>query len=188
MAVAPAPDGRGVKRQRLLLAALVALLAVASVLAAWAVASKLSDGDDPQPDREAAMSRAEQFMLRINDYGPDQLDDAEQMPAYRAQVAELLTPKFEADFTENVGIAEQTVTQVGVERSAEVFATGVSDLDDDSARVLVAGRILQSLPDRKGQRAASDPIPFRMVVTLRQVQGEWLVDDYSPASRAEEER
>src|SRR5690606_15288536 len=97
---------------------------------------------------------------------------------------------------ENVPLAEQSVAQVAVERSAEVFATGVSDLDPDSAEVLVAGRILQSVPaagtNGKGsgpgkdspepERVDSEPVPFRMVVSLRLVEGEWLVDDYAPAS------
>lgn len=186
MVVPPAPDGALTHSgRRWLVLGLVLVLVAALATIGWQVVQRATGPEDPQPTRERVMSLSEQFLLRINNYGPDMLDDSEQMPDYRESVRELLTPKFAADFDENVAIAEQTVVQAGVERSAEVYATGVSAIDEDSAEVLVAGRILQSLPS-KDERVEADPIPFRMIVSVVRIDGEWLVDDYDPASRAGE--
>ena len=62
----------------------------------WATATAASDA--AQTDREAVMSQAEQFVLRLNTYGPDQLDDQGHLTEYRDQVKEVITPKFAADF------------------------------------------------------------------------------------------
>ncbi len=41
----------------------------------WLLAERRGAADGVQSEREAVMRQAEQFMLRINTYGPDQLDD-----------------------------------------------------------------------------------------------------------------
>ncbi|MCD6639581.1 MAG: hypothetical protein LT071_06670 [Nocardioides sp.] len=142
-----------------------------------------SDGglDEPRA-RERVMSVTDQFVKRLGTYGPDMVDDSGQMPAYREQVREVITPKFAADFDEQVATAEQLVAQAGVTRSTDVFATGVSAIDDDSARVLVAGAFNDTYTrtGRKGgQPVTQEPYPFRFVVDLVLVDGEWLVDDFS---------
>ncbi len=196
MVVPPAPAGSGLTTASddrstapafrwLLAGVLGALLVLSAAVLVWLLV-RSGDADDTQAEREQVMSTAQQFALRINTYGPDLLDDQEQMPDYRTGVSELLTPKFAADFDKNVSIAEQTVVQAGIERSGEVFATGVSDLDSDSARALVAGRINQSVSGG-GERVESDPVPFRYVVDLVRIDGEWLVDDWDTASRADQE-
>jgi Mce-associated membrane protein len=168
--VPPAPAGPGLttdtshdptasRFRRVLAGVLAVLLVLSTGLLVWLLV-RGGDADDVQAEREQVMSTAQQFALRINTYGPDMLDDEEQMPDYREGVSELLTPKFAADFEENVSIAEQTVVQAGIARTGEVFATGVSDLDDDSARALVAGRIDQSVADG-ADRVESEPVPFR---------------------------
>lgn len=150
-----------------------------------------SDGglDEPQA-RERVMSVTDQFVKRLGTYGPDMVDASGQMPAYREQVREVITPKFAADFDEQVATAEQLVAQAGVTRSTDVFATGVSSIDDDSARVLVAGAFndtyAQPAPEgsakgsgKSGGEVTQEPYPFRFVVELVRVDGEWLVDDFS---------
>ncbi len=67
-----------------------------------------------------------------------------------------------------------------------MFATGVSDIDSDSAQALVAGRINQSLAGQGDERVESEPVPFRYVVDLVRIDGEWLVDDWDTATRAAE--
>ena len=59
------------------------------------------------------MAQAEQFMLRINTYGPDLLE-GDTMPKYRELVEEVITPKFAADFEKNAPLAEATVKQAGL--------------------------------------------------------------------------
>ncbi len=78
----------------------------------------------------------------------------------------------------------------GLARSAEVFATGASSLDADSARVLVAGSFVNSYPAGTGRGAArgdaerieDEPAPFRIEVSLVRTGGEWLVDDFVPVT------
>jgi hypothetical protein len=113
------------------------------------------------------------------------------MPDYRDQVREVITPKFAADFDKEVATVEQLVAQGGITRTADVFATAVSSVDDDSARVLVAGAFTDSYSQgRQGSGQGSgqartvdqEPLPFRFTVDLVVMEGEWLVDDFTPVS------
>ena len=161
----------------------VALLASAGCLI-WLVAARSGGSDDLQKARGAAMAQASQFMLRVNTYGPDDLDDKGAMPKYRAGVMEIITPKFQTSFEDGVTAAEQTVAQAGVGRTAEIFASGVSSLDADSAVVLVAGSFTNSYPSGKTKRVSDDPVPFRVEVKLNLVDGTWLVDNFTPVTGA----
>jgi hypothetical protein len=169
-----------------LLGLLVVVLLASGGTMIWLLADRGGASDDVQGRRETVMSQAEQFMLRVNTYGPDLLDDSGQMPDYRKGVIELITPKFKNDFEQQVSYAEATVKQAHLERTAKVIATGVSTLDQDSAVVLVAGNFTDSYPkDPKkpnGPRVDVDPVPFRGEVTLVLKDGDWLVDDFSPVT------
>ena len=68
------------------------------------------------------------------------------MPEYRERVKEVITPKFAVSFEKEAATAEQLVAQARISRQAEVFATGVSAIDDDSATALVAGTFTDSHP------------------------------------------
>lgn len=148
------------------------------------------EGDTSQArEREVAMSQAKQFVLRLNTYGPQLLDENNAMPEYRELVTEVITPKFATDFEENAALAEQTVAQAGVGRTGEVFATGTSAIDGDSATVLVAGSFTNSYPDPQDPegRIDTDSLPFRFEVSLKKIDGEWLVDDFVPLTGEAEE-
>lgn len=160
----------------------VALLATAGT-AIWLLADRQGETGDRQQDREAVMAQAEQFMLRVNTYGPDLLDEeGGTMSRYRDLVTEVITPKFLTSFEQGVTAAEQTVAQAGVARTAKVFATGVSAVDADSATALVAGSFTNSYPGRKDKRVTDDPAPFRVEVSLVKTGGTWLVDDFTPVT------
>ncbi len=184
---------------RLVLAAVLTLLLVAGlVLVAVVVLTRSSSADgnlaqrvanvaqgrnEIQDERERVMDVASQFMLRVNTYGPDLLDEDGQMPEYRDLVSELITAKFRADFEEQVGTAEQTVAQAGLGRASEVYAVGVSTLDSDSASALVAGQFTNSFPQGKDQeRVDGAPAQFRVRVDLVKVGGEWQVDAFAPVT------
>ncbi|WP_126688199.1 hypothetical protein [Nocardioides ferulae] len=189
-----------------MLVLLVVVLMVALGAAAWLAVDGGDEPDRQQADREEVMDQARQFMLRVNTYGPDLLAEDGTMPDYRELVLEVITPKFRADFEENVTVAEQTVSQAGLGRTAEVYGVGVSALDEDSATVLVAGAFTNSYPaaggsadegtgddagdgadDSDGQRVEDQPAPFRVEVQLVLTGGEWLVDDFSPVTGEEEQ-
>ncbi|WP_028653573.1 hypothetical protein [Nocardioides halotolerans] len=180
---------------RLVLLVVLSVLLLASVaavayLAATRPVSALGiEGDQNalQSERETVMAQSEQFMLRINTYGPDLLD-GDTMPKYRELVEEVITAKFAADFEKNAPLAEATVKQAGLARTAEVFSTGVSAIDADSATALVAGSITQSYPKSPGsdERVQTEPAPFRVQVTLVKVKGTWLIDDFKPLTGTDE--
>ena len=172
--------------RRALLGMLAGALLASTVVLGWLAVGRAGDGTDVQAERETVMSRAEQFLLRVNSYGPDLLDDSGQMPEYRSGVRELISAKLATSFDQSVTIAEQLVEQAGVKRSAQVFATGVSTIDADSARVIVAGEIDQSYETRQGGEPVTQESPFRIEVSLVKVDGSWLVDDYDPVGGAEQ--
>ena len=136
-----------------------------------------------QADREAAMAATEQFVLRVNTYGPKLLDSDGQMPAYRSRVKDVITAKFAVSFDKSVSVAEQSVKTYGLDRTCAVFATGVEVIDSDSAQVLVAGSLSQTVLNKTGKRVSTgEPAPFRLRVSLDKIDGTWLVDDYQPVT------
>lgn len=195
MALPPAPAGaRLTPRVRIATAAVLALVVAACVaLLIWlSLGGRASaDGGLDLPDeREQVMSLTDQFVKRLGTYSPDMLDDSGQMPEYREQVREVITPKFAADFDKEVATAEQLVAQGAITRTADVFATAVSSIDDDSARVLVAGAFTDRYEQGTGDEATTvdqEPLPFRFTVDLVMIEGEWLVDDFSPVSSPDDE-
>jgi len=139
--------------------------------------------DQAQADRETVMAQTQQFVLRLNTYGPSMLDAQGQMPEYRSRVKAVITPKFAVSFDRSVAIAEQSVKGYGLHRTCAVFATGVELLDSDTAQVLVAGSFSQTARDRAGKEVPTgEPAPFRLRVSLDKIDGRWLVDDYQPVT------
>ena len=173
-------------RRALLGVLVVALLATGGVLI-WLLADRRGEADERQSAREQVMAQTEQFMLRMGTFGPDLLDEQGGMPEYRERVKEVITPKFGTSFDEEAATAEQLVAQAGVAREAEVFATGVATIDADSATALVAGSFTDSYPvGKKGDVESAEPVPFRIEVALVLTDGEWLVDDFTPVTGAED--
>lgn len=206
MAVPPAPDDRSgvtglassdpdsrtvTPKGATLRLALLVLLTLAVLVAAgilvWLLAERRGEAAETQDRRDEVMSVARSFMQRINTYGPDELE-GKQMPRYREEIGELITPKFRTDFEQNVPAAEATVAQAGLARTTEVHAAGVAALDADSATVLAAGQFTNSYPRQQGsaERVESEPLSYRVEVRLVLVEGEWKVDDFTPITPAEE--
>ncbi|WP_459975133.1 hypothetical protein [Nocardioides pyridinolyticus] len=172
----------------MLLVVLVVLLIASSCGLVWVLSTRSDEAADLQQERDAVMSQTRQFVLRLNTYGPDDLDEQKHLTAYQEQVDEVITPKFATDFeSSGLPIAEQTVAQAGYSRSAEVFGVGVQHLDEDSAVVLVAAGLTGSYPDPKhpndeSKRIAAGEDVLRWEVDLVKTDGEWLVDDYAPVT------
>ncbi|MFT4011777.1 MAG: hypothetical protein QM655_17230 [Nocardioidaceae bacterium] len=208
MAVPPTPRGAvtGLFRWGVLAVLVVAALAALAVLGVQAAArggNPFSTTNATQQSRDAVMSVARQFMLRVNTYGPDLLEGT-TMPTYRDLVEEVVTSSFKADFEENVPYAEASVAQLGLQRTTEVYATGVGSLDTDRGRatVLVAGAFTNSYPDPDSTatpdsdstatpdpdssaqgRTSADPQPYRVEVTLVRQGGAWKVDSFTPVGQ-----
>lgn len=182
------PAGRRSTLRLVLLVVLVLALLASVGSLAWLLAARRGGADDLQAQRDAVMSRTQQFVLRINTYGPDLLDKDGHMPQYRDRVTEVITPKFGSDFEDTgLPIAEKTVAGAGYARTAKIFGVGVESLDDDSATTIVAGAITGSYPDPKhphdqSRRISVQPDVVRWEVKLVRTGGEWLVDDYTPVT------
>jgi Mce-associated membrane protein len=185
---AAAPDPRPTSpRSALFRLVLMAVLAVALVASlAWVAvlrSHRTGSAADVQAEREAVMSTTQQFVMRVNTYGPSLLNSQGQMPTYRARVKAVITPKFAASFDQTVPVAEESVKTYGINRTCAVYSTGVEVVDSDSAQVLVAGSISQTAKNRKGKQVPTgEPAPFRLRVTLDRIDGTWLVDDYEPVT------
>lgn len=182
------PGGPNATFRLVLLGVLVlALLASAGILV-WLLADRRGQADDAQAEREAVMSQTEQFVLRINTYGPDQLDAQGHLPTYDKQVSAVITPKFGTDFEKSgLPLAEKVVAQSGYGRTAKILGVGVDSMDADSATAIVAASLSGSYPDPKhpkdaSKRIASDADVLRWEVDLDKVDGTWLVDNYSPVT------
>ncbi len=211
MAVPPAPDGKAVGdssdstdttttepsiehplgargRSRLLVAIFAVVLGcllaslVALGRAGWSVDDLVDDQQNPQSQRDQVMAVARSFVTQFSSYGPDDLDADKTMPGYADRVEKFLTPKFATTFEASVSFAEQTVAQQNVTRLGEVYAVAVSRLDEDSARVLVAGRDSISAPNPKApdELLPYSDQPFRYEVDLVLTKGTWLVDNFGP--------
>jgi len=186
----PTPDNQPNRTFRLVLLVvlLVALVASAATLGWLLVDRDSGSSDAAQTDREAVMSQTEQFVLRLNTYGPDQLDEQGHLTEYRDQVKEVITPKFASDFeTSGLPIAEETVKTAGYGRTAKIYGVGVESIDEDSATVIVAAGMTGSYPDPKhpddaSKRVDADEDVLRWQVDLVKTDGKWLVDNYTPVT------
>ena len=177
--------------RRALLVVLVAVTVVGLVGLAWLLSSRSvavvgvrGDQERLQGEREAVMAQSEQFLLRMGTYGPDLLDESGAMPEYRERVRAVITPKFAVSFEKEAATAEQLVAQAMISRQAAVFSTGVSAIDADSATALVAGSFTDSYPKAQSGEESREPAPFRIEVDLVKVDGEWLVDNFTPVTGA----
>lgn len=205
MAVPPAPDGelastdsatpsapRSTRSRSALLVAFVAV--IVGCLVSLGILLVTSDDEpadtsgQPQEQREELMTQTQQFLIRINTYGPSWLDEQNRMPRYVDGVKELMTAKFAAGFEESVVIPEAQVSQSGYGRSAKVYAVGVSSMDEDSATVLVGWVRTDSYPKPAdpNKRLKLPGNPERWAVELVHTQGEWLVDNYAVISEIPE--
>ncbi len=142
-------------------------------------------GSDDRTTRDAVLSTADQFVRRVNTYGPADLDEDNGLSTYAERVREVISAKFAVSFDDNLNLAEQSVAQAGYARGVEVYAVGLESVDGELASALVAGIITGSYPDSSaqaedGDRVEYEPQPFRFRVSLVKSEGEWLVDDFSP--------
>ena len=156
--------------------------------AGWSVDDLVDEQRNPQTQRDQVMAVAKKFATQVATYGPEDLDEQNKMPAYVERIEELLTPKFASGFEQSVTFAEQSVAQQKITRSAQIYAVGVSSLEEDSAQVLVAGTDTVSVPNPK---KPEELLPysqqtFRFEVVLVLTKGEWLVDNYGAVGTLDE--
>jgi Mce-associated membrane protein len=131
-----------------------------------------NNGDPLISDSERARVKAiaEQFCLRMDDV------DGSDPDGYTKRVKELLTTKLKAAFDQQFGAVQKLDTDTTVKGVGTILASGIADIDPDSATVLVAHDTAVTSSSGNVLRHA------RWTVTLRKIDGHWLVDNWNPAS------
>jgi hypothetical protein len=121
-------------------------------------------------DRHAAVALAEQFCLRMDAV------DGSDVDGYKKRVAQLLTTKQKAKFTSQFAEFEKVGVDRALKGEGTILSSGVSDIDQDSATVLVVHDSTVKATSGTTERH------YRWTVSLRKVHGAWLVDDFTPVS------
>ncbi|GGO92138.1 hypothetical protein GCM10011584_27840 [Nocardioides phosphati] len=160
----------------LLLAAALALLVVRT-LQNRDVEAPAGGGYGTASERAGIEDVAEQFVLNVGTFGPQDLKDG-TMPDYRRRVGSLLTTKFRASFDKQVPALEQGVAQIKLQKVAKVSAVGVASVEGDRATAFVAWERTA----RIGKGSYDAPEQTRSKVELVRVKGEWRVDDFTPVT------
>lgn len=155
---------------RLVMAIVLASLLVLSVIAGVVLQDKRSEVESSLDVRRDVVRVAESFTVQVNNYDSKSVDD------YQASVSTMLSTKFRAAFDKAL---QEIVTQVRdaqMNSEGQVLASGVASLDPDSATVLVvADAEVKTVYDTRKRH-------FRWEVSLVKVDGEWLVDNFTPVA------
>jgi hypothetical protein len=121
-------------------------------------------------ERHQAVAVAEQFCLRMDGV------DGSDPESYVKKVSELLTTKQKTKFTAEFEAFQKLGVDNTLKGTGTILASGLSDIDPDSATVLVAHD--SSVVAKTGTTQRH----YRWSVTLRKVGGRWLVDDFTQVS------
>ncbi|GGF43289.1 hypothetical protein GCM10011519_16460 [Marmoricola endophyticus] len=147
--------------------ALLAVLLVAGVAVGAVMFTRERSDQSAVEDRQDAMDVAQQFTLRLDALNYKDLDE------YQERVGELLTTKMKSDFTKNYDQFGKVLQAIQITSKGEIRASGVQDIDDDSATVLVIHDVAVT------SKGCVQPPYKRMQVSLQKVKGKWLVSDFT---------
>lgn len=102
--------------------------------------------------------------------------DYRSLDANRAAAKEVITGQFAQDFDKVFDAVKQLAPKEQAVMTTDVAATGVLQLKDDRARLLM-------MVDQKGTKAGSQPIggaSARLVVVAQKVDGHWKIAEVTP--------
>lgn len=172
-----APTGRqpwmSARLSRAITAVLALVVLVAAALVVYELVSvrpRYLDARAEDQARTAAVQSAERFVVEANNF------DASDLPTLKQRISPMLTTKFRTDFESTIDDILAQIEQAKLVSKGEVLRSAVASVDSDSAEVLVvADATAQS---SFGSRARH----FRWSVDLVQVDGRWLVDNFTPVA------
>ena len=121
-------------------------------------------------ERAKVIGVAQQFCLRMDAV------DASDVKGYEKKVSELLTTKQKAKFTSEFAQFQKLGLDKDLKGAGTILSSGLADMDQDSATVLVAHDSTVKASTGTTERH------YRWTVALRKVHGHWLVDDFTPVS------
>lgn len=181
------PEERTTRGQRpsrgraVLAAVLLAVLVLGLLLAGYLgyrVANPTEEPFNPaagsvipsERERSQAVATAEQFTLRMDNV------DGTEFESYVEGINEMLTAKAQAENEESLEVLQQTYEAAEVQGTGEILLSGVADISESSATVLVAH-------DASVTTTQGDVEHFyRWTVDLVKVDGDWRVDGFTPVS------
>ena len=143
-------------RRRARAASLASLVALGR--AGWSVDDLVDEQPNPQTRARPGDGRRPQLRHRVLELRTRRPRRPEQDAGLRRAGREVLTAKFATTFEKNVTFAEQTVAQQQVTRVGRGLRRRREPLEDDSARVLVAGTDSISVPEP--QRSPTSWLPY----------------------------
>ena len=150
---------------------LVAICVVGVLLggAGLALPQLIGSRDEFAGERQAVITRASDFAVTFNTYSSD------KKPDYQRRVKPLMTSAYYKDFLKITNVMFQVVKDKKQSSGdVKVLSVAVDDIDKDSASAIVA-------IDAAVHRSDSDqPVArrFRWQITMRKVQGKWLVNQF----------
>jgi len=162
-----AEPGTSTKSIRLLIATCVVGVLVGGV--GLALPYLVGSRDEFAADRQAVITRASDFAVTFNTYSSDKKAD------YQRRVKPLMTPRYYKDFLKITNVMFQVVEDKKQSSGdVKVLAVAVDDIDKDSASAIIA-------IDAAVHRSDSDQAVarrFRWQISMRKVQGKWLVNEF----------
>jgi hypothetical protein len=171
------PEGRrpwmSARLSRGITAVLALVVLVAAVLVAYELVSvrpRYLDARAEDQARTDVVRSAERFVVEANNF------DASDLPTLKQRISPMLTTKFRTDYEKTIDDILAQIEQAKLVSKGEVLRSAVASVDSDSAEVLViADATAQS---SFGSRARH----FRWSVDLVKVDGDWLVDNFTPVA------
>ncbi len=154
----------------LALAAIAVAAAVAIVLQLVLVRPQYMEAQAEQQARTEAVRSAERFTVEVNNF------DAADLATLKERLSPLLTTKFRADFEATIDDILVQIEEAKLTSEGEVLRSAVASVDPDSAQVLVVADA--SADSVFGTRVRH----FRWELDLVKVDGEWLVDNFTPVA------
>lgn len=152
------------------LAAVAVLALIAVVVELVVLRPRFQEAAATEQARGDVTRVAEQFAVQVNNYDAKSIDD------YQGRVRALLTTKFAGEFEKAMGDIVTSVNEADMTSKGEVLTSAVASVDADSAEVLVvADADVKTVFDTRARH-------FRWEVSLVKVDGEWLVDNFTPVT------
>jgi Mce-associated membrane protein len=155
---------------RTVLAAVLAVLVAVSATVIVVLLDRRGEVETALDARRDVVRVAERFTVQVNNYDSESVDD------YKATVSSMLTTKFRDEFEKAMADIVKSVKDAQMDSEGTVLASGVASVDRDSAQVLVvADAEVKTIFDSRERH-------FRWEISLVRVDGDWLVDDFTPVS------
>lgn len=143
------------------------LVLIASVGVTWTAQRSLSDRADRDDQRDEIIDAARQYFVASNTY------DFTRVKEYRGRLEPLMTEQNLQEFDKTMGQIAEGFAAVEAQAVGKVREAAVEVLDADSSTVMVTGDVEF---DSTRLKSTSHP---RWEITLRQVDGEWLVAEHT---------